>query len=106
MEDYKKNSLDLGYSDIATLTVMYCHEGEMCYAPIHMGGDGSYRGYILEGGTAATPSHYRLVCETRSAAWFCIYDDDKKVYENHFGGIRRIVRFYRGGDYTLLIEIV
>lgn len=105
MEDYKKNSLDLGYSDIANLTVMY-FGGDICYEPIHMGGDGSYRGYIVEGGTAEIPSHYRMVCEINKASWFCIYDDERNVFDRHFGGVPRVVRFYRGGDYTLLIEIV
>lgn len=103
MEGYKKNRIDLGFSDIAMLHYMAFdrREEKIVFGEISMGGDGSYHGYLVDDGSEI-PSHYTSIV-SMDCAWIAIYDDERKVFSTYCISGQKIT-IYRGGDYTVAIR--
>ena len=97
MRNYKETSIGLGYSDIASLVVVGYVAGKGAVAQmLSMGGDGSYKGYVVDD-ERAIPGYYKKVMDY--SAWLRIYDDTGLVYSveaNH-------IAIYRAGDYGIVI---
>ena len=73
-KNYKEKTIDLGYSDIATLILKSpCNIGE-----VHTGSDGSYKGYLVDE-TIEIPDYYKKVYEADT--WLNVYDDESLVLQ-------------------------
>ena len=95
MDDYKKNIIQLGFSDIATLLLRSCDAQPM---EIKFGGDGSYKAYVVND-KSLVPEFYHK--EYECSKWLWVYDDNRKVAE--LTGEK--ISVYRAGDFGLLICI-
>ena len=98
-KNYKEKTIDLGYSDIATLILKSpCNIGE-----VHTGSDGSYKGYLVDE-TIEIPDYYKKVYEADT--WLKVYDDEAMVFEAraekinvYNAGNSCIIQFI--GEYTI-----
>ena len=98
-KNYKDKTIDLGYSDIATLILKSpCNIGE-----VHTGSDGDYKGYLVDE-TVEIPDYYKKVYEADT--WLKVYDDEAMVFETrakkinvYNAGKSCIIQFI--GDYTI-----
>ena len=98
-KNYKDKTIDLGYSDIATLILKSpCNIGE-----VHTGSDGDYKGYLVDE-TVEIPDYYKKVYEADT--WVKVYDDEAMVFEArakkinvYNAGKSCIIQFI--GDYTI-----
>lgn len=103
MDGYKKNTVDLGCSDIASLTVRYCSDMQNNYMKADVlifGSDGDYTGYIVEDDNVVIPDYYKLVLEAKT--WIVIYDDDSLVYKAR----AKKIEIYRAGDFGCIIKLI
>lgn len=99
LKNYKEKTIDLGYSDIATLILKSpCNIGE-----VHTGSDGSYKGYLVDE-TIEIPDYYKKVYEADT--WLKVYDDEAMVFEAraekinvYNAGNSCIIQFI--GEYTI-----
>ena len=73
-KNYKDKTIDLGYSDIASLILR--SPGEI--GEVHTGSDGNYKGYLVDE-TIEIPDYYKKVYEADT--WLTIYDDETMVLE-------------------------
>jgi hypothetical protein len=88
---YKR--IPLGQSDVASLTLTGCSDGELTAHILPMGEDGDYCGYVLEHGEGVPKGfeHFQTF-----SSWLHIYDDSRKtagfhgpveVLRNEFGAV-------------------
>jgi hypothetical protein len=113
MENYKNETIYLGESDAAFLTVVGITTDGVKAEILNMGGDGTYSAYIVRNWQGLLPEHYRrvmsFVCYTQFGSgeivnlgtWVKFYDDHGHVTE--LRGKR--ISIYRAGDYGILIHI-
>lgn len=118
MEDYKKEIVQLGSSDIASLTVVGCTTDGVKADILKMGGDGEYSAYIVRNFKGLLPSHYSTVMEFRCFTqfynmdgsrgearamdtWVKIYDDTGLVAT--FSA--KEISILRAGDYGIMIHL-
>ncbi len=73
-KNYKEKTVDLGYSDIASLILR--SPGNI--GEVHTGSDGSYKGYLVDE-TVEIPDYYKKVYEADT--WLRVYDDETIVLE-------------------------
>lgn len=73
-KNYKEKTIDLGYSDIASLILR--SPGEI--GEVHTGSDGDYKGYLVDE-TVEIPDYYKKVYEADT--WLKIYDDETMVLQ-------------------------
>lgn len=96
MTNYKKNTINLGYSDIAMLTIVSPRGA----SSLKFGGDGNYKAYVVYGPMDARDiPHYTQVYTANSWVW--LFDDDGK--KTAFTG--DMINIYRAGDYGMIINI-
>lgn len=104
MVNYKNYSIvNLGFSDIAQLTMVVFDGEDILRTAIRFGQDGRYMAHLVDG-ACEIPDHYRLVEEywTSGDGWVWIYDDERKTFE---GTIREYLNVYRAGDGGCIIQI-
>lgn len=115
--DYKKESIYIGSSDAAFLTVVGCTTDGVKAEILQFGGDGSYNAYIVRN-FRDIPAHYHLVMEFETFKQFynmdgtrgevCLLDSWVKIYDDTSmtASLRgKRIRVYRAGDYGALINI-
>lgn len=73
-KNYKEKTIDLGYSDIASLILR--SPGEI--GEVHTGSDGDYKGYLVDE-TVEIPDYYKKVY--KADTWLKIYDDETMVLQ-------------------------
>ena len=95
---------NIGYSDIAQLTVVVFDGEDILRTGIRFGQDGRYKAHVVDG-KCEIPEEYRLVEEywTSGDGWIWIYDDERKTFEEP---IREYVKIYRCGDRGCIIQLV
>lgn len=93
---YKKHTVSLGGSDIASLTL----RSPMQAATLDFVEDGDYRAWIVDDPSVVVPNHYKKVysCEY----WLKIYDDDGLQADFN----AKQIEVYRAGDYGCLIRLI
>lgn len=118
MEDYKKESVYLGISDVASLTVVGCTTDGLRAEILKMGGDGEYHAYIVRNWDGLLPSHYTTAMKFRCfqqfynadgsrgdalsvETWVKIFDDSGKMTEFR----AKEISIFRAGDYGILIHL-
>ena len=104
MKSYKDGGIvNLGYSDIAQLTMVVFDGEDILRTAIRFGQDGRYKAYLI-GADCPIPDHYRLVEEywTSGDGWVWIFDDDRKTFTET---VREYIKVYRAGDLGCIIQI-
>ena len=118
MEDYKKESVYLGISDVASLTIVGCTSDGLRAEILKMGGDGEYHAYVVRNWEGLLPEHYKTVmnfrffCQSYNAdgsrgevlsveTWVKIFDDSGKMTEFR----AKEISILRAGDYGILIHL-
>lgn len=115
--DYKKECVYLGSSDIAALTITGCTTDGVKADILHFGGDGSYSAYVLRNNNHLIPSHYKLVMSfkffcnfydkenvatpAQLNTWIKIFDDQGMTAEFK----AKEINIYRAGDFGCIISL-
>ncbi len=101
--------INLGYSDIANVTIRYCIATEfgadykgIQYQNIKFGADGSYEAYLVDEG-AEIGAHYKEVINVVGGGWLEIIDDVKKRFNCRF---KKGFKVFRAGNYGCIIQIL
>ena len=101
MKTYKEyGKITLGYSDIASLTLVGIKgKKELTSEILQFGSDGNYSAYIVPENTEI-PEHYKEI--SAFTDWLRIYDDDSKVADLSADEIK----IFRAGNFGMIIQII